>query len=151
VPIMKNGQVVGGIGVFFPGTTGFATEENSKLSITFDPNKVDRSLEAEVIAFAAVGGAPNFNAGVGTLNGVPLPDGLGLTFARIGLVGIPLELFGPGGTQGPEALLGIGRQQFGLGTGSPNSGSNVAVDPGANGVPDFAANGLPGAGDDVLL
>src|SRR5262249_30250681 len=25
------------------------------------------------------------------------------------------------------------------------------VDPGANGVPDFAANGLPGAGDDVLL
>src|SRR5207248_3554685 len=29
VPIYKNGSVVGGIGVFFPGTTGYADAENS--------------------------------------------------------------------------------------------------------------------------
>src|SRR5262249_52021569 len=30
IPLYKNGVEVGGIGVFFPGTTGYATEENSK-------------------------------------------------------------------------------------------------------------------------
>src|SRR5262249_41222589 len=44
IPIYKNGVLVGGIGVFFPGTTGFATEENSVLSATFDSRKPDRSL-----------------------------------------------------------------------------------------------------------
>ena len=56
IPIYKNGQVVGGIGVFFPGTTGYATEENSSLSTTYNPALPDRSLEAEWMAFAAVGG-----------------------------------------------------------------------------------------------
>ncbi len=31
IPLYKNGQLVGGIGVFFPGTTGYATEENSAI------------------------------------------------------------------------------------------------------------------------
>ena len=58
IPIFKDGQLVGGIGVFFPGTTGYATEENSALDALYDPTKPDRTLEAEYIAFAAVGGLP---------------------------------------------------------------------------------------------
>ena len=75
IPIYESylGQpvLVGGIGVFFPGTTGFATEENSSLSATFDPTKPDRTLEAEFTALAAVGGSDAFP--VGALGGVP-PD-----------------------------------------------------------------------------
>src|SRR5439155_24315465 len=61
IPIYKNQDgalnLVGGIGVFFPGKTGLATEENSALSINFDRSRRDRSMEAEYMAFAAVGGA----------------------------------------------------------------------------------------------
>src|SRR5262249_57674312 len=55
----KDGSLVGGIGVFFPGTTGFATEENSDLNDAgfFNPLKPDRSQEAEYIAFVAAGGS----------------------------------------------------------------------------------------------
>ena len=61
VPIMEmdssgNFQVVGGIGVFFPGTTGYATAENSSLSATYNPALPDLSVVAEYMAFAAVGG-----------------------------------------------------------------------------------------------
>src|SRR5262249_51098481 len=56
IPLYENGILVGGIGVFFPGKTGFASEENSQLSADFNPNKPDRSMEAEFIAFAAAGG-----------------------------------------------------------------------------------------------
>src|SRR5262249_19289053 len=74
IPIYKNGVVVGGIGVFFPGTTGFADEENSALSSTFDPKKRDLSFEAEFIAYAALGGSSSAGFPIGTLGGVaPLP------------------------------------------------------------------------------
>jgi uncharacterized protein GlcG (DUF336 family) len=137
IPIYKNDStgtpaVVGGIGVFFPGTTGFATEENSALSATFDPTKPDRSLEAEYIAFAAVGGAPGLNLGVGSIGGVPALSsqfgGLPLTPAnmRIDLVGITLDIVGPGGTQGPARLAQFGAA---LGTGTVN-GTDQKVTPG---------------------
>src|SRR5262249_1977122 len=59
VPIFKNGVLVGGIGVFFPGTTGFATEENSKLNDNgfHDPSKQDLAEVAEYAAFVAAGGS----------------------------------------------------------------------------------------------
>ena len=90
VPIVKNGQVVGGIGVFFPGRSGFATEENSVLSTTYNPALPDRSFEAEWIAFAAAGGA---RAAIGSapilpvddLGGVGLPTGFGLDNGRFRL------------------------------------------------------------------
>src|SRR5205823_1851027 len=123
IPIYKNQDgalnLVGGIGVFFPGKTGLATEENSALSINFDPSRRDRSTEAEYMAFAAVGGAGM----IGTLAGVaPLPE-IGLVFptGRIDLVGITLDVIGPGGTEGPRTLLNFGAQ---LGVGDPNSGTN---------------------------
>src|SRR5262249_55823656 len=87
IPIIKNGELVGGIGVFFPGKPGFATEENSSLSSTFDPTKPDRSLEAEYMAFAAVGGSPDAGAAIGTVGGVPPLPGFALPFGRIDLVG----------------------------------------------------------------
>ena len=132
IPIVKNGAVVGGIGVFFPGKTGYATEENSALSSTFDPTKLDRSLEAEYIAFAAAGGSAGepFNRPVGTINGVPKPAGFNLPGGRIDLVGITLDIFGPGGFEGPKKLSDFGAR---LGVGNPDSGINrsVAVAPAA--------------------
>ena len=108
-----NPAVVGGIGVFFPGTTGYATEENSSLSTTYDPKKPDRSLEAEYIAFAAVGGAPGIGIPIGTIAGIPPVPGTGLPLTqqnmRIDLVGITLDIVGPGGIQGPGQLAAYGK------------------------------------------
>src|SRR6185295_8831927 len=88
VPIYENGVLVGGIGVFFPGKTGFASEENSQLSADYNPAKADRSLEAEYIAVAAT--SPSiFNTSV--IAGIKAPAGFGLTATRIDLVGITLD------------------------------------------------------------
>jgi uncharacterized protein GlcG (DUF336 family) len=126
IPIFKNGQVVGGIGVFFPGTTGFATEENSALSSTFNPALPDRSLEAEWVAFAAVGGYASA-APVGDLGGVPLPAGFGLPFGRIDLNSITLDIVGPGGPQpGLNTILNVGAA---VGRGSPDDGTDRPVTP----------------------
>ncbi|HKB02443.1 MAG TPA: hypothetical protein VKD90_09490, partial [Gemmataceae bacterium] len=128
IPIFKNGTVAGGIGVFFPGKTGYATEENSALGTTFDPTKPDRSLEAEYIAFAAAGGSagPPFNRPIGTINGVPKPAGFSLPGGRIDLVGITLDIFGPGGIEGPKKLTDLGTL---FGVGNPDSGVNRQVTP----------------------
>lgn len=130
IPIFKDGQVVGGIGVFFPGRTGFASEENSVLSVDHDPRERDRSFEAEYIAFAALGGAfdPNGVFGdfrIGALGGVGNVTGVSLPLGRIDLVGITLDIFGPGGRQGPQTLVNFGRA---LGQGNPDSGANRPVD-----------------------
>lgn len=130
IPLYKNGQLVGGIGVFFPGRTGFATEENSSLSTIYDPTKPDRSLEAEYIAFVAAGGAPGIGFGFGAINGVP-DCGFALPLTpdnqRIDLVGITLDIIGPGGLNGPGALVRFGKT---LGIGDPFSGTDVPVAPG---------------------
>jgi uncharacterized protein GlcG (DUF336 family) len=139
IPIYLNGQLVGGIGVFFPGTTGYATEENSSLSLTFDPKKPDRSLEAEYIAFAAVGGAPGIGFPIGALGGVAPLAGSGLPLTpdnqRIDLVGITLDIVGPGGIEGPQRLVSYGQA---LGTGTVN-GTDQSVTPGGA----TALDGLP--------
>jgi uncharacterized protein GlcG (DUF336 family) len=125
IPIFKNGCEVGGIGVFFPGKTGFASEENSSLSADFNPTKPDRTLEAEYIAFAAVGGIPG-QAPIGTLGGVAPVTGIGLPSGRIDLVGITLDIFGAGGNcQGVDNVLAEGRA---LGPGSVD-GANQPINP----------------------
>jgi uncharacterized protein GlcG (DUF336 family) len=144
IPIYKtdadgNQAVVGGIGVFFPGTTGFASEENSALSTTYDPKKPDRSLEAEYIAFAAVGGAPALGFGVGAIGGVPALPGFFLPLTpqnmRIDLVGVTLDIIGPGGIQGPVRLAAYGKA---LGTGTVNGVNEPVATGGAT-----LLNGLP--------
>jgi uncharacterized protein GlcG (DUF336 family) len=131
IPLYKNGQVVGGIGVFFPGKTGFANEENSILSADFDPTKADRSLEAEWIAFAAAGGASGAldgngqSAAVGVLSGVAPVAGYDLIFDPNGILvdGIRVPIFGPlvGGV--PE-LVRVGDT---LGRGNPADAAAVAL------------------------
>ena len=132
IPLYKNGVLVGGIGVFFPGTTGFATEENSSLSTTHDPSKPDLSLEAEYIAFAAAGGSSGAGYPIPKAGSVPPIPGFDLPFGRIDLNGITLNIYGPDGTQGPRELVTFGQT---LGTGDPNSGVNMSVTKGANGKP----------------
>jgi uncharacterized protein GlcG (DUF336 family) len=132
IPLYKDGVLVGGIGVFFPGTTGYATAENSSLSNTYDPSKPDLSLEAEYIAYAAAGGSSGAGYSIGTLGGIPALPGFDLPFGRIDLNGITLNIYGPDGTQGPRELVTFGQT---LGTGDPNSGVNMPVTKGANGQP----------------
>jgi len=147
IPIYKiefgQNLLVGGIGVFFPGATGFATEENSSLGATFNPNLPDRSLEAELMALAAVGGAPGLALPVGTIAGVPaLPEIIfpATPDSVITLVGITLSIVGPGGPQlGPQALVNYGRA-LGLGQGNPNDGLNYPVVPG---LPPLSPAGTP--------
>lgn len=129
IPLYKNGQLVGGIGVFFPGKTGYATEENSQLSTTYDPTKPDRSLEAEYIAFAAAGGSSGAGASIPTVAGIGFPAGetFDLPSGRIDLVGITLDIYGPGGQcLGPQALLDEGKL---VGVGDPASGSDAPLSP----------------------
>jgi uncharacterized protein GlcG (DUF336 family) len=132
VPLYKkvDGQtaLVGGIGVFFPGTTGYATEENSQLNTPLlrDPHKIDYAEAAEYMAFVAAGGS--VTAGLplnGPVNGAPaLPD-FSEPFGRIDLAGITLDIFGGGGLEGPKNLLNFGAT---LGAGSPDDGTDMPVD-----------------------
>ncbi|GIW79572.1 MAG: hypothetical protein KatS3mg105_1379 [Gemmatales bacterium] len=127
VPLYKNGVLVGGIGVFFPGETGYANEENSILSIDHDPTKPDRSFEAEWIAFAAAGGSSQAGFPVGMINGVPALPGFDIPFGRLDLVGISLDVFGPGGIEGPSRLFAFGQS---LGVGDPLAGTYLPIDGG---------------------
>jgi uncharacterized protein GlcG (DUF336 family) len=137
VPIFKDGHVVGGIGVFFPGKTGFATEENSSLNrALFDPSKPDRSLEAELVALTAVGGsssASSCNRPVGAFdfrgaigNAPALPQDFNLPSGRIDLVGITLDIFGPGGRMGLDVLADLANH-IGFGHGDAASGVNEPI------------------------
>jgi uncharacterized protein GlcG (DUF336 family) len=128
IPLFKNNSVAGGIGVFFPGTTGFATEENSDLNDAgfFNPKKPDRSVEAEYIAFVAAGGSSgagfSFNTKeINTKLGLPSLPGFDLPFGRIDLVGISLDIFGGHGRQGPSNLVNAGKR---LGLGNTQSGAD---------------------------
>lgn len=149
-------QLVGGIGVFFPGTTGYATFEqafvagvNQSASSRLNAPKV---LEAEWIAYAAAGGSSMLAGGsVGTLGGVGRVPGYDLLAGRIDLAGITLETYGPNPTaanpkKGYQTLLAVGAS---VGQGSSTTGANQVVDPGADGDPstvadnDYALSGKP--------
>jgi uncharacterized protein GlcG (DUF336 family) len=111
LPIYRNGVLVGGIGVFYPGTTGYASAENSSLSTNYNPALPDRSLEAEYAAFAAVGGDPGLGLPIGTLGGIPaLPD---ISFPlmpgqQITLAGVTLPILGSANAGGPTSLVAYG-------------------------------------------
>jgi uncharacterized protein GlcG (DUF336 family) len=143
-------ELVGGIGVFFPGPDGLATHEQGFVAglgqSTVDRLNAARELESEWIAFAAAGGLlPNSlkQAPAITLGGIPPVPGYGLLFGRIDLAGITLEIYGPHPTQqsprtGVDTLLAIGAA---VGPGSATTGRNQIVDPAA---PDpRALNGKP--------
>jgi len=97
IPLYKDGNLTGGIGVFFPGPDGFATHEqgftgfypendisrtgpvamtasrNQILQAAVDRTNAPKVLEAEWIAFAAAGGSSAAGASVGDLPVAPDP------------------------------------------------------------------------------
>ena len=127
IPLYQYGTLVGGIGVFFPGTTGYADAENSILSANYNPALPDRTTEAEFIAVAAAGGSKAAGVVVGTLGGIPALPGFDIPFPRIDLGGITLDTIGPGGIKGPQNLLSYAQAHYAIGAGNPNSGANVPV------------------------
>lgn len=129
IPLYKNGSLVGGIGVFFPGATGFASEENSALSDVRRRGRPDRSLEAEYIAFAAAGGSSAAGAPIGALGGEAPLAGFDLPFGRIDLAGITLDIYGPRGGQGVFRLVQFGQS---LGTGNPDDAVRQPIGAGAD-------------------
>ena len=140
IPIVRdiNGTptVVGGIGVFFPGKDGYATHEQGFVAgqdqtVTQRMN-TNQELEAEFIAYAALGGSQiAMDSGVcgaviGNLGGYAPVSGLDLPFGHISLNGIQLGLFGSTpGNQGLDDLI----EQFGgvMGKGT-NSGTSQIFD-----------------------
>ena len=134
VPLYKSNadgsdpELVGGIGVFFPGTTGYATEENSSLSSTYDPSKPDLSLEAEFMAVAASGGIKGILP-VGTLpGGAVLPTGYGIPAAiadPIYLNGIQLNIIGTNGLANGLNQIRADIANGTYGVGNPNDSINV--------------------------
>jgi uncharacterized protein GlcG (DUF336 family) len=131
IPLYKYGVLVGGIGVFFPGTTGYATEENSSLSALYNPNKPDRTLEAEFMGLAAEGGSSGLGLTVGTLGGVAPVPGFDFPTGRIDLAGITLDEIGPGGANGPFNLVAYAKAHLGVGKGSV-AGTFLPVDAAAD-------------------
>jgi uncharacterized protein GlcG (DUF336 family) len=141
--------LVGGIGVFFPGPNGYATFEQGfqhARTLPFGKPQTNEQrlnapkvLEAEWIAFAAVGGirfltppSGTFRTGngsVGTLDGIAAVPRIGLPFGRIDLVGITLEIFGPNPSAtnrqaGVDTLVRKGQQ---IGQGANTSGDNQQI------------------------
>lgn len=129
IGLYKEGVLVGGVGVFFPGDDGYATYEqgfkNSAELGGLGPQSetsrlnAPKVLEAEFMALFAGGGAtkgdPNFFISVAEFEGCapPLP-GYGGLAGRIDLVGITLEIYGPTPTRsnplsGGQQLLQVGR------------------------------------------
>ena len=142
----KGDTLVGGIGVFFPGSDGYATHEQGFVpgvgQTEFIRTNASRVLESEFIALAAAGGSQMAQdsglAGtkVGEINGIAPVNGLDIPFGRLDLVGIQLDTFGPmGGRLGLEMLVDVGQT---LGAGDPESGADQVVD-GASG--DLYRNG----------
>jgi uncharacterized protein GlcG (DUF336 family) len=135
-------QLVGGIGVFFPGSNGYATFEQGFIAGINQSAQsrvnASRVLEAEWIAYAAAGGSSLLaNGTVGTLGGVGRVPGYDLLAGRIDLAGITLETYGPNPTaanpsKGFQTLLAVGRR---VGQGLATTGENQVVDPGPDGDP----------------
>ena len=149
VPLFRdtdgNGQgetLIGGIGVFFPGTDGTAVfEQNFQAGVGQTENarnNAPKVLEAEFIAVVAAGGS---NGGNGLVAGAkppfhPVAD-LDIPFGRLDLVGIQLEVIGPtAGILGLKDLVKFGNQNLGPLTGAVN-GTDQPVNIGG----DLAING----------
>lgn len=146
-PDLPDLNLVGGIGVFFPGSDGYATYEQEfehasdrggVAQTERERTNADRVLESEFIALLAaagggIEGTTHFRRDVSEFNALlcPLPHFV-LPNGRIDLVGITLEIYGPTPTRfsphpGVDQLLAYGR---GLGPLGTESGIDIDVEPG---------------------
>ena len=120
-----------------------STESNCSLSSNYNPSKPDRTLEAEYMAFAALGGTTvsltksiNPTPIPGPIGGIAPVDGIVLATGRIDLVGITLPVFGP---LPSAAFPGANGAPFLISYGQSLGGAQPAPNPGATG-PAFAPN-----------
>ena len=134
--------LIGGIGVFFPGTDGTAVfEQNFQAGVgqtENDRNNAPKVLEAEFIAVVAAGGSNGGNALVGGAKppSHPVAD-LDIPFGRLDLVGIQLEVIGPtAGIQGLREILSFANNNLAPLTGAVN-GADQPVNTGG----DLSING----------
>ena len=134
VPIYENNACVGGIGVFFPGPNGYASYEQNNLPGA-NQTQVQREnaplcVEAEWMAFAAVGGSTGAGLPVGAINGAAaLPGTFNIPFlpGGISLGGITVDDFGANGTYfGPLAVKQEGKL---VSPGGAPNGTDLPVDP----------------------
>jgi len=119
IPLYKNGELVGGIGVFFPGQFGLADyEQNFIPTALFAPGygqtPAQRAaaplvLQAEAMAFAAAGGTldirVNAFADLPAFPAYYIP--WNLNQLRIDLVGVTLEVVGPGSVQQGASIINL--------------------------------------------
>ncbi|EMI20008.1 hypothetical protein RMSM_03068 [Rhodopirellula maiorica SM1] len=143
VPLSESFNLVGGIGVFFPGEDGYATyeqgfqhasERGGVAQTEKERTNASKVLEAEFTALIAAAGTglvgpsafvrdlSEFNNALPSLPDFFLPTG------RIDLVGITLEIYGPHPDQsfrqpGIDRLINVGRS-FARGS---DSGENKVV------------------------
>jgi len=141
--------LIGGIGVFFPGTDGTAVfEQNFQAGVgqtEKDRNNAPKVLEAEFIAAVAAGGSNGANALVSGFktNIHPVAD-LDIPFGRLDLVGIQLEVIGPtAGILGLRELVAFGNKLEFNGMKGPLTGVVNGTDQRLNSVgpPVLAING----------
>lgn len=133
--------LIGGIGVFFPGTDGTAVfEQDFQAGVgqtEFDRTNAPKVLEAEFIATVAAGGS---NGGNAVAPGAkppfhPVPD-LDIPFGRLDLVGIQLEVIGPTpGIRGVQELVAFGN------TLGPLTGAVNGADQQVTTMGDLSVNG----------
>src|SRR5207249_574269 len=100
-PVFKTPiTLVGGIGVFFPGSDGYATHEQGFAAgigqTSTQRENAPKALEAEYIAARTAGVFGNYTPGF-AFPGGGQPN---LGGARIDLVGVKLEIIGPKPTAG---------------------------------------------------
>ena len=141
--------LVGGIGVFFPGPSGFASYEQglgatSRCGTSRDPVNAPCVLESEYMAFAAAGGSRGAGFPTGDISGIPPVSELDLPFGRLDLVGIQLQIYGPiAGREGVRRLVRSGQS-----TGSgPSVGSNQPLDT----LGTLTRSGLPVSQGDLVV
>jgi uncharacterized protein GlcG (DUF336 family) len=154
--------LVGGIGVFFPGSNGDATFEQGFVQAPNETAKpqaneqrlnAPKVLEAEWIAFAAAGGATGLKTlkgqavKIGAINSVPaLPNyDVQAKPGRIDLAGITLEVVGPNPTSknklpGVETIQRVGNIVMPGGDGT--SGEDQVVDPGGDNDPNTVGDNV---------
>lgn len=131
--------LIGGIGVFFPGTDGTAVfEQNFQAGVgqtENDRTNAPKVLESEFIAVVAAGGS---NGGNALVSGAkppihPVAD-LDIPFGRLDLVGIQLQVIGPtAGILGLREIVAVGNNLGPLtgavnGTDQPvNTGGDLSI------------------------
>ena len=146
IPIFKNGQVVGGIGVFFPGKTGFATEENSapRARRTTRPSRTGRwkrsGSRSRPLAGRGGGRHRQRCSRSATLGGVRAAGRVRPARRPHRPGRHPLDVFGPGGAVQRADAAPAGRQH-----GRPRQPDDGRT---ARSTPVPTASGT---GDDVLL